>query len=108
MRILATDDDPILLELLSQHSAGIAPHEIVSAHSGSDALARLRDETIQPSYTSSNPQFLVPYVGKGRRPCTIQRELHPDISSVAQLSTAKAAAKFERLNTGFFCAGRLA
>ncbi len=108
MRILATDDDPILLELLSQHSAGIAPHEIVSAHRSSNALARLHDETTQPSYTSSNPQFLVPYAGNGRRPCNIQRELHPDISSVAQLSTAKAAAEFERLNTGFFCAGRLA
>lgn len=48
MRILATDDDPIILELLSQFLIAVGPHEVVTANSGAEALALLGEETTAP------------------------------------------------------------
>lgn len=48
MRILATDDDPIILELLSQFLIAVGPHEIVTANSGANALALLSDRAVEP------------------------------------------------------------
>lgn len=48
MRVLATDDDPIILEILSQFLIAVGPHEVVTAESAIDALALLADSDTAP------------------------------------------------------------
>ena len=43
MRILAVDDDPIILELLTELLATFGQHEVDTAESAKEALARLSD-----------------------------------------------------------------
>lgn len=44
MRILATDDDPIILELVSQFLIAVGDHDVATANSASEALALLSQE----------------------------------------------------------------
>jgi len=44
MRILAVDDDPIILELLTQFVAIMGDHELTTALSGPEALDFVRNE----------------------------------------------------------------
>lgn len=48
MRILAVDDDPIILELLTQFVAAIGEHELTTAESGAEALDILKTPGCAP------------------------------------------------------------
>lgn len=48
MRILATDDDPIILELLSQFLIAVGPHEVVTSSSASNSLTLLAQQNSMP------------------------------------------------------------
>ena len=45
MKILAVDDDPIILELLTQFVASFGKHALVTAGSGNEALDLLASDT---------------------------------------------------------------
>ena len=48
MKILAVDDDPIILELLSHFIEGMTDHTLVTAECAADALEAIKDNARAP------------------------------------------------------------